>query len=134
MNTCLKTSPKTDLCGTLAASIFDIIPDHGLDIAFLDKEGNIHASNQTHLGELFSDQDHINHLIARVKDGDDPVISQFGDHSIVVSELSTGNSSCGYVFLALPDATGSSTIANMDLVEFILNQLTIIADLSQRSA
>ena len=131
MNTCLEASPQTDLCGDLAACIFDIIPDQGLDIAFIDRQGNIHISDRTNLGEFFSDQEHIDHLITRVTDGDDPVISQFGDYSIVASELSAGNSSCGYVFLALPDANGNSIVANMDLVEFILSQLTLIADLSQ---
>ena len=131
MNTCLEASPKTDLCGTLAACIFDIMPDQGLDIAIVDRQGNIHASHRSHLGEFFSDQEHINHLITRVIDGDDPVISQFGDYSIVTSELSAGNSSCGYVFLALPDANGNSIEGRMDLVEFILNQLSLIADLSQ---
>lgn len=133
MNTCLESPPKTDLCSTLADRIFDIIPDQGLDIAFLDKEGNIHVSNRTCLGELFSDRDHIDHLIARIKDGDDPVISHFGDRSIIASELSAGSASCGYVFLALPDADGNSAVANMDLVEFILNQLTVIADLTQKT-
>ncbi len=131
MNTCLEALPKTDLCSTLADRIFDIIPDQGLDIAFLDTDGNIHVSDRTCLDELFSDRDHIDHLITRIKDGDDPIISHFGDCGIVASELSAGSTSCGYVFLALPNADGSSTEARMDLVEFILSQLTIIADLSQ---
>lgn len=128
MNTCLQALPNTDLCSTLANRIFDIIPDQGLDIAFLDTEGNIHVSDRTCLGEFFSDLDHVNHLISRIHDGDDPVISHFGDRSIIASELSAGLASCGYVFLALPDADG------MDLVEFILSQLNIIADLSQQSS
>ena len=128
MNTCLEARPKTDLCGTLADRIFDIIPDYGLDIAFLDNEGDIHVSDRTYLGEFFSDQDYINHLISRINDGDDPVISHFGDRSIVTSELSAGLAGCGYVFLALPKTV------SVDLVEFILSQLNIIADLSQQSS
>ena len=133
MNTCLESPPKTDLCGALADLIFDIIPDQGLDIAFLDKERNIHVSNRTYLGELFSDRDHIDHLITRIADGGDPIISHFGDRSIIASELSAGSTSCGYVFLALPNAAGNSAVANMDLVEFILNQLAVIADLTQKT-
>ena len=125
MNTCLEARPKTDLCSSLAARIFDIIPDQDLDIALLDRQGNIHISDRACLDELFSDRDHIDYLITRITDGDDPVISQFGGRSIVASELSTGLASCGYVFLALPDTVST------DLIEFILSQLTLIADLSQ---
>ena len=114
----------------MSKRIFDIIPDQGLDVAFLDRQGNIHTSEQSCLGEFFSDQDHINHLITRIKDGEDPVISQFGDESIIASELSAGNSSCGYVFLSLPGANGNSTETHMNLIEFILSQLNLIADLS----
>jgi hypothetical protein len=72
-------------------------------------------------------------LRAKVDDGAEPVITQVGETSVTVAQLATDQTNCGYVIVALPRYSPESTLANIDLVEALLSQITLIARLSRRS-
>jgi hypothetical protein len=65
-------------------------------------------------------------------DGAEPVMTQFDECSIVAAQLATDNSNCGYVIIALPKYAPESTLANIDLIEILLYQLSLIARLIEK--
>jgi hypothetical protein len=48
--------------------------------------------------------------------------------------LVTEQTNCGYVILALPQYSPESTLKNIDLIEILLNQVTLIAKLIEKNS
>ena len=63
----------------------------------------------------------------------EPVITQVGDVSVTIAQLATDRTNCGYVVVALPHHSPENTLTNIDLVEALINQITLIARLVEKS-
>jgi len=55
------------------------------------------------------------------------------DCSVIAAQLATEHSNCGYVIIALPQYSPESILINIDLIEILLNQIGLIAQLIEKN-
>jgi len=53
---------------------------------------------------------------------------------VTIAQLCTDRTNCGYVVVILPRHSPESTLANIDLVEALFSQITLIARLIEKSS
>jgi len=126
-------SPSYVLIDQIARQIFDILPERGPIMVIMDTEGNLWPSNPEEFGKLNISAASLRELCAKVDDGAEPVITQVSDVSITAVQLATEQSNCGYVIIVLPQYSPESTLVNIDLIETLLNQTVLIAELIEKN-
>lgn len=127
------SSPGFMLNEQIARQVFEIIPESGPLVLIIDRQGNIWPSNSHDFAELKIDESTLREICVKIDDGAEPVMTLIDDCSVVASQLATDRSNCGYVILALPKYSPESTLANIDLIEMLLNQMSLIARLIEKS-
>ena len=134
MDTCETTFSATHLLNEqIARQVFDVLPEQGPLVALMDRDGHVWPSHPEAFTKLNLSAALLKDLRAKVDDGAEPVITQVGDTSVVVAQLATDRTNCGYVAIALACHRPESTLTNIDLVEAMLSQITLIARLIERS-
>jgi hypothetical protein len=134
MDTCAATSSATHVLNEqIAQQVFDVLPERGPVVVLLDRDGTCWPSSAEEFAKLNLSETLLKDLRAKIDDGAEPVITQVGDVSVVIAQLSTDRTNCGYVVVALPRHSPESTVTNIDLVETLLNQITLIARLIEKS-
>lgn len=134
-----------DLCNTkaldthtlseqIAREVFDILPERGPVLVIMDRNGKYWPSDPEEFSRLNISETLLNDLRAKVDDGAEPVITQVGETSVTGAQLATNQTHCGYVFVALPRYSPESTLTNIDLVEALLSQITLIARLVEKTS
>ena len=126
-------SPSCVLNEQIARQIFDILPEQGLIMVIIDRDGNCWPSNSENFSTLNISESFLKELCAKIDDGAEPVITQTDDLSIVATQLATEQTNCGYVIIALPQYSPESTLINIDLIEILLNQTGLIAKLIEKN-
>ena len=121
--------PSSVLNEQIAARLFSVLSDQGPFAVILDRDGNHWPSDSHRFEKFFADRKLLSHVCSSIDDGCDPVTICAGGATIVGTQLDTEWANCGYLLIALPDYTAESALANMDLVELILNQAQLIATL-----
>ena len=117
----------------LARQIFEIFPDQGPIMVIMDREGNSWPSDSEKFSSLNLSDSFVKDLLAKIDDGVEPIITQVDDISIIASQLVTDRNNCGYVIMALPQYSPESTLINIDLIEILLNQISLIAKLIEKN-
>ena len=117
----------------IARQIFDVIPEQGPVVLIVDSDGNIWPSDSEKFHNLNIDQSFIKELCMKIDDGVEPVIAQENECSFIASQLATERNNCGYIILALPQYTSDSVFTNINLIEVILNQFSLIAKLIEKN-
>ena len=134
MDTCKATFSATHLLNEqIAHEVFDILPEQGPVLIIMDRDGSYWPSHPEEFAKLNLSGALLKDLRAKVDDGAEPVITQVGDVSVTVAQLATDQTNCGYVAVALGRHGPESTLANIDLVEALLSQITLIARLIEKS-
>jgi len=134
MNTCESLlSPGFMLNEQIARQVFEILPEGGPLVMIMDTEGNSWPSNSHDFAKLNISESFFKRICAKIDDGAEPVVAQTDDCTVVGVQLATDNSNCGYAIIALPQYTPESTLANIDLIEMLLNQLGLIAKLIEKN-
>ena len=126
-------SSNYKLIDQIAQQIFGIVPDRGPIMAIIDREGNIWLSHQEEFGKLNINESFLRELCAKVDDGAEPVVTQIGEASITAAQLFTERSNCGYVIIILPQYSPESTLININLIETLLRQSVLIAELIEKN-
>jgi len=126
-------SPSYALIDQIARQIFDILPERGPIMVIMDTEGNLWPSNPEEFGKLNISTASLRELCAKIDDGAEPVITQVSDASITAAQLATEQGNCGYVIIVLPQYSTESTLINIDLIETLLNQTVLIAELIEKN-
>ncbi len=126
-------SQSCELIDQIAQQIFDILPERGPIMVIVDRQGKFWPSNPEEFSKLNINESFVKELCAKVDDGVEPVITQVGDVSITAAQLVTEQSNCGYVIIALPRYSPESTLINIDLIETLLNQTSLIAELIEKN-
>ncbi len=116
-----------------ARHIFEIMPEQGPVMVIMDSEGNCWPSDSERFSALNISESYLKDLRDKIDDGDEPVVTQIDDFSIVAAQLCTERTNCGYVILALPRYSPESTLINIDLIEMLLNQVSLIARLLEKN-
>lgn len=127
------TSPSFMLNEQVARQVFEVLPEHGPLVLIMDRRGNSWPSSSEEFARLNVSELFLKELCAKIDDGDEPVVTQIEDCSIVATELATERNDCGYVIVALPNYTPESTLANIDLIETLLGQFSLIARLIEKN-
>ena len=127
------SSPGFMLNEQIARQVFETLPEEGPLIMIIDGQGNAWPSNSHDFGELKISESFLREVCAKIDDGAEPVMTHIGECSIVAAQLATDRSNCGYVIIALPKYSPESTLANIDLIEMLISQLSLIAKLIEKN-
>jgi len=135
MDMCDATISATHLLNEqIARQVFDVLPERGPVLLIMDRDGGCWPSDPEELARLNLSESFLKDLRAKVDDGAEPVITQVGDASVTIAQLCTDRTNCGYVVVILSRHSAESTLADIDLVEALLNQITLIARLIEKSS
>jgi hypothetical protein len=126
-------SPGSLLNEQIARRIFDILPEDGPVMIIVSKKGDYWPNSSDGFTKLGISDDFLKELCAKVDDGEEPIVTQVSDFSIVATALVTDRTNCGYVVLALPHYSPESTLANFTLLEILLSQVGLIAHLIEQN-
>jgi len=127
------SSPGFMLNEQIARQVFEILPESGPLVMIMDTEGNSWPSNSDDFAKLNISESFFKRICAKIDDGAEPVVAQTDDCTVVGAQLTTDRSNCGYAIIALPQYSPESTLANIDLIEMVLNQLGLIAALIEKN-
>ncbi len=117
----------------IAGAIFDILPEDGPIVIIVGRDGNHWLSDSANFSRLNISESFLKGLCAKIDDGAEPVVTQVNDFGVVAAQLSTGETNCGYVIIALPQYSSESTLINIGLIEMLLNQIGLIAKLVEKN-
>jgi hypothetical protein len=126
-------SPGFALNEQIARQIFDILPDDGPVMIIVSPKGEFWPSSSESFGKLNLSDGFIKELCAKVDDGDEPIITQVDECSIIATSLVTDRTNCGYIILGLPNYNPESTLANLTIFEILLSQVGLIAHLIEQN-
>jgi hypothetical protein len=126
-------SPVCALNDQLARQIFDILPEDGPVLIIMDRQGNCWPSDHEKFDKLNISETFLNQLCSSIDDGNEPLITQADKYSLIATQLTTEKTNCGYAILALSDYSPETTMVNIDLIELILGQLSLIAKLIEKN-
>ena len=117
----------------IARQVFDILPEQGPIMMIMDRDGSSWPSDSEKFANLNVGGSFLKELCDKVDDGTEPLVTQVNDYSVVATQLITEETNCGYVIMALPQCSRESALANMDLIEILLNQVGLIAKLIEKN-
>ena len=117
----------------IARQIFDILPEQGPIIVIMDRDGNFWPSDSENFTSLNIGEPFLREICAKVDDGTEPLVTGVNNCSIIATQLTAEQTNCGYVIIVIPQATPESTMANIDLLEILLNQIGLIAKLIEKN-
>ena len=126
-------SPICVLNEQVARQIFDILPEQGPIVVIMDRDGNYWPSDSERFSKLDISESFLRELSAKIDDGTEPIVTGANDCSVVAAQLATERTNCGYVIIALPQYSPESTLINIDLIEILLNQISLIAKLIEKN-
>ena len=127
------SSPGFMLTEQIARQIFEDLPEGGATIVIMDREGNNWPSDPEKFAKLNISESFLKELCAKIDDGAEPVVTEVNDCSVIAAQLATERSNCGYVIIALPQYSPESILINIDLIEILLNQIGLIAQLIEKN-
>ncbi len=128
-----KTSDTHVLSEQIAQEVFEMLPERGPILGFMDRTGEFWSSHPEEFAQLGIGETFLQDLRAKVDDGVEPVLSQVGETSVTMAQLATDQTRCGYVVVILPRYSPESALTNIDLVETLLNEITLIARLVEKT-
>jgi len=137
-------SPAFVLNEQIARQIFEVLPEQGPIVLIMDKfgppSGGLNkaafaawTSDPEEFARLNIGESHLKEICAKIDDGDEPVITQVNDCSIIAAQLETASSNCGYIIITLPQYSPESTLSNINLIETLLHQFNLIARLLEQN-
>ena len=117
----------------IAREVFNILPEDGPLVVIIDNLGGFWPSDSVRFSQLHISESWLKDFCSRIADGDEPALAQIDEVSVVGAALTTDSVHCGYVIIALPNYTPESTLANVDLIEIVLSQFSLIAQLIEKN-
>ncbi len=126
-------SPVAVLNEQIARQVFELLPERGPVMIIMDRDGNCWPSDSEQFSKLNISKEFLKELCDKVDDGAEPIVTQANDCSVVAAQLATEQTNCGYVFLAIPQYSPESALVNIDLVEIVLSQVSLIAKLIEKN-
>jgi hypothetical protein len=117
----------------IARQVFDLLPEDGPMMVIISKDGNCWPSDAEGFTKLGISDGYIKELCAKIDDGEEPIITNINDFSLVITGLATERSDCGYIMIVLPHYSPESTMANIGLIEIMLSQVGLIAHLIEQN-
>jgi len=126
-------SPGSVLNEQIARQIFDALPEQGPVMVIIGRDGHFWPSDSEKFSKLNINESFLKKLWEKIDDGDEPVVTQVDNYSVIAAQLATEKTNCGYVIIALPQYSPESTLINIDLIEILLSQISLIAKLIEKN-
>lgn len=126
-------SKSNTLNEQIAREIFDILPEDGPIITIINRDGDRWQSDPEKSSRLNISESFLKELCAKIDDGAEPVVTQIDDFGVVAAQLAAEQTNCGYVIIALPRYSPESTLINIGLIEMLLGQIGLIANLIEKN-
>ncbi len=126
-------SPGCVLNEQIARQVFDLLPEDGPMMIIVSKQGNCWPSDAEGFTRLGLSDGYIKELCGKIDDGEEPIITNINDFSLVATALATELCDCGYIIIVLPHYSPESTMANIGLIEILLSQIGLIAHLIEQN-
>jgi len=126
-------SPSCVLNEQIARQMFEVLSEQSPVMVIVDRDGHFWPSDSERFSKLNISESFLKELQVKIDDGAEPVVTQVDDCSIIAAQLATERTNCGYVLIALPQYSPESTLANIDLIETLLNQVGLIARLIEKN-
>lgn len=134
MDTCNATfSAGHILSEQTAQHVFDALPEEGVIVAIIGRDGTRWTSDPDAFARLGLDDASIAEFRARVDDGVEPVVMRLGDACIMMAQLRTEHTDCGYALVVLPRGTGKLVAPDISLLEACLGQIALVARLTEEN-
>ncbi|MHC4476509.1 MAG: hypothetical protein ACYTEL_12735 [Planctomycetota bacterium] len=127
-------SPGSVLNEKIARQVFEVLPESGPVVAITDRQGHCWPSDSERFAKLSIGESFLRELQTKIDDGAEPVVTTVGDCCVIGAQLATERTNCGYVVIALPQYGPESALANIDLIEIVLNQMGLIAKLIEKNS
>ena len=127
-------SASYTLCEQIARRVFEGFGECGPILAIMDRSGNCWASDPERFDRMHPGETILVDLWSTVDDGSEPAVAQVGNTSVATAQLATEHTNCGYMVLILASEDAEWTQANMDLVETVFNQVSLVARLIETSS
>ena len=125
--------PECALNEQIARQIFETLPEEGPVIIIMDNRTNCWPSNSERFSKLNISEMFIKEICSKIDDGAEPFVTQQNDCSIIAAQLATERTNCGYAIIILPQYNPESALINIDLIEILLNQISLIARLIEKN-
>lgn len=126
-------SPVGVLNEQIARQVFELLPERGPVMIIMDRDGNCWPSDFEQFSKLNISKEFLKELCGKIDDGAEPIVTQANDCSVVAAQLATEQTNCGYVLLAMPQYSPESALVNIDLIEIVLSQISLIARLIEKN-
>jgi len=126
-------SERRALNERIAQELFETLPESGPVVCICGRDGERWVSDEGRFEALGLPEDFVGDLCARIDDGVEPVLTQYGNVAIVAMQLATQQWALGYVIFALPQSSPEEVLRNSALVEMVLNQIELVAKLVEQS-
>ncbi len=121
-------SPDT-LFEQIGRRVLETIGEDGPLVAILDGEGNCWSSDEQRFNPVAEQRQLLDAFCGQIGDGCEPFVGSIDGWEVVGTQLHTERMRCAYVLIGLAGFDRDSTVANMPLIEMLLNQINVIAAL-----
>ena len=122
------------LCEQIARHMFEIVDVDGPLVAILDHTGGFRPSDSSRFEELNLSEENLREMCVRIDDGEEPVITQMKECTVILAQLATERTNCGYIVIVLPNATPERAMTDIGLVELVVGQANLTARLVEKNA
>ena len=111
----------------LMDELAEIMPEDSISATLMDRAGNTWTSHAGQAPDLESHEFMVQEIMARIDDGEDPVITLINDTCIAAGQVRPGRSNGGYAFLTLPRRTPEILSQDFDIIGLALSQINLMA-------
>jgi hypothetical protein len=126
-------STSNDLVtGHIASNIFSVLPEDGPGLVIIDRNGHRYTSEPTVLAGAGISEEMLRDMCSRVDDGFEPIITKAGEATLIGTHLATEQYNYGYAIMLLKDYCPVAAMANINLIEVILAQMSLVARLTEK--
>ncbi len=116
----------------IAGQVFEVLPDNSPLVVIMDRDGHCWPSDSDAFGRLNLDETLLSDLRAQVDDGAEPATAQAGDVGLVMVQLATERTNCGYLLLAACRGGSEPAPASLDGIDVIVALITLVARLVEK--
>ena len=121
------------LCEQIGRQVLDTIGEDGPVVAILDGKGSCWSSDEQRFKPVAEQRQLLDAFCRQIGDGCEPFVGSIDGWEVVGAQLHTERMHRAYVLIGLAGLERDSTVANMPIIEMLLNQINIIAALIDKN-
>ena len=127
------SSASDMFCEQIGLQILDTIGEDGPVVAILDGNGRWWSSDEQRFCRIAGRDELFDVLCRQIGDGCEPFVGSIDGWEVVGAQLRTERMRGAYVLIGLPGCERESTVANLPIIEMLLNQINVIASLVDKN-